>query len=194
MPIEYQDEFKPLLTFEKKPVGTVGFDCMDCVNDLEVPHNAKRAVFNSSELEEIKRVLSSSHPTSTPIEVCSVYAKYSTIRINGKVYGTSKSHVKNTSIIIAQIEAEDRPARIEYFAKVSTVINGTPSCIIMVSLSCFKNRHDKDICGKPVTIWEYDTFDICTISPIHIIKCRTISLVDKLSESVGNVLFVSPYY
>ena len=61
---------------------------------------------------------------------------------------------KCTSIIIAQVDSEDRPARIEYFAKVSTVINETPSCITTVSLSCFKNRHDKDICGNPVTIWE----------------------------------------
>ena len=73
------------------------------------------------------------------------------------------------------------------------MIDGTPSSINMVSLSWFKNRHDKDICGKPVTIWECDILDFCTISPINVIKCRTVSLVDKLSDHVGNVLFVSLY-
>ena len=42
------------------------------------------------------------------------------MRIKGIVYGSSESRVKNTSIVIAQLEAETRPARIEYFAKVST--------------------------------------------------------------------------
>ena len=57
----------------------------------------------------------------------------------------------------------------------------------------FKNHPEKDICGKPVTIWECDIFDFCTISPIDVVKCRTVSLVDKLTDAIGNVLFVSPY-
>ena len=73
-------------------------------------------------------------------------------------------------------------------------MNGTSCTVIMVCMSWFKNHCDKDSCGKPVTIWECDIFDVCTISPLDVIKCRTVSLVDKLSDSTGNVLFVSPYY
>ena len=181
MPSEYQDQFKPLLSFQRGPVGTVGSDCTDFVDDCQVPHSAKRSVFKSSELVEIKRVLLLSQPTE--LEVCSTYAKYATMRIKGIVYGSSESRVKNTSIVIAQLEAETRPARIEYFAKVSTVVNGTPSSIIMVSLHFFKRHPEKDLCGKPVTI--------CSID---VIKCRTVSPVDKLTDTMGNVLFVSPYY
>lgn len=126
MPSEYQDYFKPLLTFERRFVGTVGSGTGDvCVDEgLLVPHSTKRSVFNSSELEEIRRVLLLLRPTCTQLEVYSTYAKYSTIKINRTVYGSIHSHAKNTSIVITQLENEICPARIEYFAKVSIVING----------------------------------------------------------------------
>ena len=193
IPCEYEAEFKPLLNFKRAPVGTVGLDGSEFVDDVQVPHSAKRSVFTCSELVEIKRVLLLLYPMCSKIEVCSTYAKYTTMRIKGVVYGSSESRVKNTSIVIAQLEADARPARIEYFAKVSTVVDGTPVSHIMVCLHFFKNHPEKDICGKPVTIWECDIFYFCTISPIDVVKCRTVSLVDKLTDAIGNVLFVSPY-
>ena len=192
LPSEYQDDFKPLLSFQKKFVGTVGSEEVN-VDDLQVPHGAKVSVFNYSEVDEVKRVILSLHPTCTELEVCSTYTKYSTIRIKGTVYGSHKSRVKNTSIVIGQLHSESRPARIEYFAKVTAVIDGTSVSVMMVCLSWFKSRPDKDVCGKPVTVWECDVFDTCTISPISIIESRTVSLVDKLSDVAGSVLFVSPY-
>ena len=57
-------------------------------------------------MEEIKNVLLSFHPTCTELEVCSTYAKYSTLKIKGTVYGSTNSRAKNTSIVIAQLEAE----------------------------------------------------------------------------------------
>ena len=164
------------------------------VDDLQLPHCAKRSAFDSSEIEEIKLVLSSLYPRCKEFEVCSTYAKYSTLRVKGVVYGSCKSRAKNTSIVIAELEGETRPARIECFAKVSTVIDGTTTTIIMVYLSFFKSHSEKDVCGKPVTIWEYDLFDLCTVLQINVIKCRTVSLIDKLNDTTGNVLFVSPYY
>ena len=194
MPSEYGDEFKPLLNFQRGPVGTVGSDYSNVVDDVQVPHSAKRSVFTSSELEEIKRVLLLLYPTHTKLEVCSAYAKYATMTIKGIVYGSSEGRVRNTSVVIAELDTEARPARINYFAKVSVVVDENPCSIIMVSLNFFKEHPDKDICGKPVTIWECDIFDSCIISPIDVIKCRTISLVDKLTNAIGNVLFVSPYH
>ena len=74
---------------------------------------------------------------------------------------------------------ETLPARINYFAKVSAVIDGTPTIQFMVCLSWFKHHVHKDVCGKPVTIWECD---LCSIVPVDTIKCRTISLVDKFNN------------
>ena len=55
-----------------------------------------------------------------------------------------------------------------------------------------KNPH-QSVCGKPVTVWEHDTFETSTFLPGSFIKCRTVSLVDKLNDDYGNVLFVSRY-
>ncbi len=51
----------------------------------------------------------------------------------------------------------------------------------------------KDVCGKPVTVWECDLFDLSSFLLVQNIKCRTVSLVDKLDDVYGNVLFISPY-
>ena len=192
MPNEYEEEFKPLLNFQRRIVGTVGSSDVDN-EQMQLPHSAKRSVFNSSELDEIKKVLLRLNSTCKEIEVCSTFTKYSTIKMKGIVYGSAQSRAKNTSIVFAELETETRPARIEYFAKVSVTIDGTSKTVVMVCMKWYKNHCDRDACGKPVTIWECDIFDLCTLSPLDIIKCRTVSLVDKLNDSTGNVLFVSPY-
>ena len=191
-PSEYQDEFAPLLTFQRKFVGTVGSDEVNN-DELQVPHGAKVSVFNSSELDEVNAVMASLHPTCSKVDVCSTFTKYSTIKIKGTVYGSHNSRAKNTSIVMAQLHNELRPARVEYFAKVTTVVDETSVSLMMVCMSWFKSHPDRDICGKPVTLWECDIFDTCTISPIDTIESRTVSLVDKLCDTSSNMLFVSPY-
>ena len=73
MPSEFQKDFKHLLTFQRKFVGTVGSVDADVSEELEVPHSAKRSVFNYSELEEMKKVFLSLNPTCTELEVCSTF-------------------------------------------------------------------------------------------------------------------------
>ena len=49
--------------------------------------------------------------------------------------------------------------------------------------------------GKPITVWEHDLFElygIYNILPVQFIKCRTVSLVDKVSETNLNALLVCP--
>ena len=72
-------------------------------------------------------------------------------------------------------------------------IDGVYSHAILAFLSWFKTHQQKHECGKPVTIWEYDLFDECNFIPADQIICRSVSLVDKLNDTIGNVLFVSPY-
>ena len=47
--------------------------------------------------------------------------------------------------------------------------------------------------GKPATVWEHDSFELCNFIPIEKSNSRTVSLVDNLDDVFGNVLFVSPY-
>ena len=85
MPSEFKSDF------QLKPVGTVGSDAVPSVDyTLQIPHSSTRAVFNFSELDEIKGGFFSLYPISTDVDICSAYVKYSTILIEGKVYGSTK--------------------------------------------------------------------------------------------------------
>ena len=203
MPTEFKEDFQSLVSFQRNPVGTVGMDvvhsmAMDCSSEsdreLRIPHNSTRCVFNLSELDELTLLFSETYSTSTAFEMFSTYSKYSIIGMGGKVYGSHKSRSNSSSIILAELNAETRPARINYFAKVSTLVDGTHHNHIVVCLSWFKCHVQKNLCGKPVTIWEHNLFDLCNFLPVQNIVCRTVSLVDKLDNVFGNVLFVSPYH
>ena len=67
---------------------------------------------------------------------------------------------------------------------------------MLVSLSWFQRHEQQHSSGKPVTIWEYDLFcnaGIFRFIPVQLIISRTVTLVDKMDEHSGRVLFVSPY-
>lgn len=96
---------------------------------------------------------------------------------------------------MADLNGEICPARINFFAKVSTIVDNDPCAFILAHLSWLRHHPQKNVCGKPVTVWEHDDFEIRSFVPVqhNIIKCRTVSLVDKLDDVYGTVFFVSPY-
>ena len=197
LPTEFREEFTNLVSFQKNPSGSLGTDCTTCGStglcDVEFPHTFTRAVFDSYEIEQLQQLFTILYPASTNCQFSSLYRKYSTVVKGGKAFGNFKSRSKNSSIIFAELNGESRPARINYFAKVSTFIDGTSDIHILVCLSWYKNHAQKMACGKPVTVWEHDSFELCNFIPIAQIKSRAVSLVDKLDDVFGNVLFVSPY-
>ena len=74
-------------------------------------------------------------------------------------------------------------------------MHGTCYSHILFSAMWFKQHPMADSYGSPISIWECDIFDIPEVSyiiPIQFIRCRTVSLVDKLNDTYGTVLFVSP--
>ena len=111
----------------------------------------------------------------------------------GKAFANFKSRSKNSSNILAEINDESRQARINYSAKVSTLIDGISDTPGVVCLSWFKSHVQKMVCGKPVTVWEHDLFELCNFIPIKKTNSRTVSLVDELDDVFSNVLFVSRY-
>ena len=163
------------------------------ISNLELPHNSTRSVFNSSEMNSVIQLFNDLHSESTNHEINATYRKCSSILLGGKILGSFNSRSTNTSIIFAELYEEDRPAKIKYFAKVSVVVDGILKIHVLASLQWFNNHPQKNICGKPVTVWESDVFHLCNFLPVHCIKSRSISLVDKLDDTYGDVLFVSPY-
>ena len=77
-------------------------------------------------------------------QIILVFEKYSTININGMVYGGSTSRAKTSSIVMVEVNNELRPAKIHYFVTVSALINSLPKNHVLVYLSCYKHHPDKE--------------------------------------------------
>jgi hypothetical protein len=142
---------------------------------------------------------------SSEISVCSAIHKYKTVKLHNTMLGSYKSQSVTSSIVLAQwnpslfgkspgseIDQEVRPLRIVFFAKHSMSIGPQSLSHFLVFVRWFKHHPKKDVCGKPVTVWEHDLFEQENFIPIQLLRFRTVSLVDKLSDCEGNVLFVSP--
>ena len=195
IPSEFREDFENLLSFHRGPVGTLGTDlCTTSIpeDDISLPHSFTRSVLDSSEVDQISSILGSASRSSSD-SIGALYKRYTHAIIKGKLYGSSKSRAKNSSVVLADLNGEVCPARINFFAKVSAVINNDSNNFVLVHLSWFRHHPQKNACGKPVTVWEHDDFELSSFSSMHHIKCRTVSLVDKLDDICGTVLFVSPY-
>jgi len=152
---EYKDDFDKLIQFSRSHVGTLGQTESRCTTDsinIELPSHYTRCALSANEIKDLYNQFF--YEESESNHISSVFEKYSTININGKAYGGSTSRAKTSSIVIVQVNNELRPAKIHYFATVSAVINSLPKNHVLVYLSCYKHHPDKDICGKPVTVWE----------------------------------------
>lgn len=196
-PDEFREDFNDIFSFQETSVGSLGSDAnlsgsttVQCSN-VSLPHSYIRCVLDISEMDELKEYFSTSYPGD--IEINSTYKQYSWVTVNGKTLGSYKSRSKNSSIVLADYNDEVRPGRINFFAVVSVLFNGSLLNPVLVCLSWFKHHEQKDACGKPVTIWEHNLFDSSSFLFISAVKCRTVSLVDKLDDNHGKVLFVSPY-
>ena len=196
LPDEFSEDFKPLISFQRSPVGTLGSDTVfqpSSSDNTELPHSYCKCAFDSFEMDNLTEFLATVHSLSNNLAINTTYSRYATINIEGKTFGSYKSRSKNSSIIIAELCDQYRPARINYFAKVSLLVDRAHCSHILAYVNWFKHHTQKDVCGKPVTVWECDLFDLSSFLLVQNIKCRTVSLVDKLDDVYGNVLFISPY-
>ena len=196
-PEEFKDDFLQFIPFHQLPApgGTSEASTTPGgLNSIELPHNSVRSSFNATEMEAINSLISTLYPEHS-YQIASTFLKYQTLKLKGKVHGSYRSRSKNSSTVLADLHGETRPARINFFAcvSVSSRVSEIHSKVILVSLNWFKSHPQRNVCGKPVTIWECDLFDDCNFLPADKILCRTVTLVDKLNDTVGNVLFVSPY-
>lgn len=133
--------------------------------------------------------------------VCSTFHKYLTVKLGSNSIGSHKSRSHTSSILMAQWNSsffglnsgtEIRPLQINYFAKHSVSIGACTHTHLLVFVKWFSHHPKKSVCGKPVTVWEHELFDIEHFIPFQLLRFRTVSVIDKLSDSDGHVLFVSP--
>ena len=96
--------------------------------------------------------------------------------------------------MIHTIEQEIRPARINYLAKHTVTVKEELYEHLLVSLSWFKHHSLENTFGKLVSIWESDLFEIPGVHSVipQLIRCRAVSLIDKIQEHDPTVLLVIP--
>lgn len=169
-------------------------------SQVVLPKCFTRGFFVSEEVEELKKIYSKLHPDSN-IEVYSSFKKYLSIIMHGKQLGSYKSRSSHSSIVMVNcsnvfinpgvlLANELRPARINYFASVSIKINSEDQPTVIASVSWFQQHPLKNSCGKPLTVWESNTFEtnICTLIPIQFIGSRTVSIIDTVGYSNGLIV------
>ena len=177
--------------------------------EYSLPTVSSKHAFSDSDLTGIKHLYSRLFSVpETSVNVSSTYVQYTTLKINNKQFGSYSSISSNTSIVLAlwtpsmftsesstgTSEVEKRPVRINFFARHSVIVNDVHHTFISVCVSWFKPHLHKNLYGKPITVWEPDTFenDFCyRIIPIQFIVCRTASLLDEI-DGLGHALFVCP--
>ena len=66
---------------------------------------------------------------------------------------------------------------------------------LLVSLSWYSRHPLRNHYGKPLSVWEFDMFEmpgIYSYVPVQFIVSRMVSLVDKINECYPSVLFIIP--
>ena len=214
--LAYQEEFGPLLS-PKRVAGTLSkvystsspadslslsYWCVD--SEKVLPKNYTRGILTQYQVDGLKHLYAElSRISPSEINVPSAFIKYKYLEINGKRIGAYQSRSSSSSLVITtkKVGSEERPARVHFFIKHSPTIQSVQYTFLLFYCSWHKPHRDKDIFGKPVTmtLWEVDVFDTddCySIIPIQNIKCRTVSLVDKISSTASTdletVLLVCP--
>ena len=133
------------------------------------------------------------------------FRKYASLKLNQKQLGSYKSRSSHSSLVMvhwspqlfelpstdtSEFNSTDRPARINSH---SICVQGSLNNVVLFSGSWFKPHSCKDKYGKPVTVWECDLFEVHGLYsnlPVHFIKSRTVSSVDKLNDA--SALLVCP--
>ena len=213
LPEEYHADFSSILS-SKRVVGTLSDDLefllpipmsnelplshwlFDC-KKINLPRYSSRGIFTQHQVYGLKQLYSQlSGVNQLEIEVPSAFVKYQHITMYGKQIGAHRSRSSSSSLVMAlrNLGEDERPATIKYFAKQVVTIQSRKDTFLLFYCWWYKSRTDKDVFGKPVTVWESDIYeqdDCYSILPAQAIKCRSISLVDKISTG-ETVLFIIP--
>ena len=222
-PHNFKEEFDCLLqvTPDKGSLGNClgvpmerGRSYLSTQHSIQMPKHYRRCVFSSSDIADLKQLFSKMYyiPEQN-IEPNTSYKRYSYSTINGKTIGSYRGCHRNSSFVIAkwvfelygscspQLTADDvhvdRPVKVNFIIEHAVSINDTVHTHVMLSASWFKPHSDVyNYCGKPITVWEYDIFELSGVSsfiPVQLIQSRTVCLVDKPSSSEATLLYVSSY-
>ena len=208
-PEMYNHEFSPVFSTRPVQYGSISESVIGSEESfmgesmITMPNHYKRALFSAIEVNNLREMYSKMYQVpANSIEAGCAFKKYATILMKGKHIGCKSTRSKNSSIVLVHwnedllgpnlTSEQYRPVSINFFIEQSIQVEERTYTPYLFSVSWFKLRPDKDIFGKPVTIWECDIFDTSapSIIPIQLIKSKTVSLIDKLCSG-ETVLFTT---
>ena len=131
------------------------------------------------------------------IEVPSAFHKFQSITINDRTLGSYRSPSSSSSTVMAHHDCttseQFESTTLHDIQPLWMVVGRHLFCLVLLG---FKPHRDRDILGKPVTVWECDIFEISGVDcfcflPVQLITKRTVSLVDNIYPN-ESALFVWP--
>lgn len=218
LPKDFSRDFAALFSQNRRIVGTISETYLhpspfsiettlhwdiESLSYIQLPSHSIRAAFTVTERDNLEKLYSILYKVPLPlVKVDQIFLKYKSISMYGKQIGTHHSRSSNSSIVmcfwhptftsLASTPSQERPARINYFAKHTVTIHEKTLTHLMFSASWFKCHPQQNALGKPVSVWECDLFDLPNLVPVQFIRKRTVSLVDHLDNMSGNALYVIP--
>ena len=127
-----------------------------------------------------------------------VYMQYTHILVRGKQLGSYRSRTASSTVMVswdtnllgtcsggASANIISRAARVNYFCKHSVTFDGVNRTHVLANFLSFLYHPKHTVLGKPTTVWHNDLFEPCgihTLVPVQLVKCRAVSLIDKLDH------------
>ena len=189
---DFHEEFSFILLADKF-VGSVSETLTPVQLALPIKHT--RDAFGTDEMSFIYKLSCKIHQiTETDkISVNSVFLKYSSVTLKGKVFSSSYKKVKGPCIIQAHWNEEyygppttqlpeafrptsnTKPAKVHFYCKVSYSINSNSSSELLAFVSWLKPHSERYKIGKPAELWQsekYEQFGIQSFVPLTQIISR----------------------
>ena len=217
-PDEFSNEFGSLCLHNNPSVGSLGAtlsgdkDCADVVTSA-----CRRYVFDTEDMSILLSLYRKLNPeiasgTDVTVTVNAVYAKYTSINLQGKPYSCSRSSRKGSQYVaVAQWDetlfgppptplpdathpdSKYRPVKIRHYIRASVCRGGNTCQLLLAVVQWFKPHSNKNGIGKPAQIWCYNTFEngaMYCFLPVKLLVCRCSFIVTSFDGE--SVLIVVP--
>ena len=190
----FTDDFTSISAFSTKFVGSLS-ETMS-LKSFELPPKYTRAVLSSDEISGLNILLSklTTIPGPAVININSIYTKFSTVTLKGKVF--SSAGKKSKPVIAMALWEEEvhgkqptplpdphernaniHPVNVHYYAEILYSVDGaTTQTSVLAFVSWFLPHPQRHTMGAPTELWCQSIFEpvgySCSFVPLKNIVCR----------------------
>lgn len=208
-PSEFKEDFSQ---FDMQPERLVG-SLLDTVSDyteFELPSKSARGVFDTIDIMYLDQLYKKIFPSDSCAAANTIFRKYSTLKLKGKMYGSSGKSTQKPYIALAlwdeslfgtpltqlpdneSATANERPVNIHYYLK-ATFSNTNDKSLVLAYVSWPYPHPDRNKIGKPAQLWcsnMNESFGVHSFLPLKCIICRCAHGLKKIQDE--ELLIVVP--